>query len=168
VYREHAQFVWRVVIGMGVPPHATEDVVHDVFLVVQRRFADFEPGRPIRAWLAGIVRNVVLHRRRSHSRRARWLESVPPAIEQRGPEEQVALREAAQLMQDFLAELDDDKRLAFVLVDIEGMKAVDVATACECAASTVYSRLTVARAALQRYLERIDASSRGGARRDDA
>ena len=42
VYRGHAAFVWRVVRRLGVADAALEDVVHDVFLVVHRRLAEYD------------------------------------------------------------------------------------------------------------------------------
>ena len=42
VYRAHADFVIRSTRHLGVPDPHVEDIVHDVFLVVHRRLAEFD------------------------------------------------------------------------------------------------------------------------------
>ena len=64
VYRAHVGFVWRVLRRLGVEDAALEDVVHDVFLVVHRRLADFEGRSAVTTWLYGIARRVAADYRR--------------------------------------------------------------------------------------------------------
>jgi RNA polymerase sigma-70 factor (ECF subfamily) len=47
--------VLRSLQRLGVPPADLEDVAHDVFVVVYRRWADFDRDRPVRPWLFGIA-----------------------------------------------------------------------------------------------------------------
>lgn len=148
VYRDHARYVWRVCHGMGVSPLHIDDVVHDVFLVVRRRLDDFDPRRSLRAWLAGITRRVVSHLRRKLAREDRRLRALPDPDPVRSPHDAVQQGDAERLMQRFLATLDTDKRMAFLLLEIEGLTANEVAEVCRTNPRTVYSR---ARAARQRF-----------------
>lgn len=152
VYREHARYVWRICRGMGVSPLHVDDVVHDVFLVVRRRLVDFDPRRSLRAWLAGITRRVVGHLRRKLAREDRRLRALPEPDPVRSPHDAVQRHDAERLMQRFLDTLDADKRVAFLLLEIEGLTAKEVAEVCKTNPRTVYSR---ARAARQRFADYV-------------
>lgn len=147
VYRAHARFVWRVAAQLLTVRDGTEvdDVVHDVFLVVQRRLPQFEPGRDVRSWLYGITRNVVLLHRRGRQRARRRLEAVQPPAGPKDPEHVAEARRVAQVMQRFLDQLDPDQRMVFVLMEIEEMTAPEVAKVVGAPVNTVYSRLRIAR-----------------------
>jgi RNA polymerase sigma-70 factor, ECF subfamily len=155
VYRQHADFVWRIVRRMGVADAAVEDVMHDVFLVVQRRLPEYDGRASMTTWLYHIARGVVANHRRSRSREARRLELVEQAPGRRptDPEGLTARREAADLVRAFLAELDEDKRRVFEMADIEGMPIPEVARICKINLNTAYSRLRLARQAFMRTVE---------------
>jgi len=67
----HADFVYRVLLRLGVPRADAEDCVQDVFLVVAHRLASYVEKGSIRAWLFVIARQVALHARRSDDARRR-------------------------------------------------------------------------------------------------
>jgi RNA polymerase sigma-70 factor (ECF subfamily) len=145
VYRDHAAWVWRVGRALGVSSLHIDDVVHDVFLVVRRRLPDFDPRRSLRAWLAGITRRVVGHLRRKLAREDRRLRALPDPEPVRSPDDIVHDKDAARLVERFLDSLDADKRVAFVLMEIEGLTAREVAEVCGTNARTVYSRVRAAK-----------------------
>src|SRR5688572_24987046 len=84
VYRDHADYVWRLLRSLGVAESSQEDAFHEVFLVVHRRLPQFDGRASLPTWLFGITRNVVLHHRRSHARHLRRLTVAPEPS--RGPE----------------------------------------------------------------------------------
>lgn len=145
LYREHADFVWRVLLRFGIPEAQAEDVAHEVFLVVRRRLAGYDPASPFRAWLYGIARGVAANVRRSRERRENRLRVVeaPPAPPT--PEEHVERSQAAALVERFLDTLGPAQREVFVLVDIEGMSGPEAARALGDNLNSVYSRLRLAR-----------------------
>jgi RNA polymerase sigma-70 factor (ECF subfamily) len=157
VYREHVRYVWRVCRGMGVSPLHIDDVVHDVFLVVRRRLVDFDPQRSIRAWLAGITRRVVGHLRRKLAREDRRLRALPEPDPVRSPHEALQQSDAERLMQRFLDTLDPDKRMALLLLEIEGLTAREVAEVCHTNPRTVYSRARAARQRFDEYVKELEA-----------
>jgi len=168
LYREHVDFVWRLARSLGVEAAHVDDLVHEVFLVVRHRLADRDPRAPLRAWLAAITRNLVQHHRRGQLRRARRVEQVTPPSTPRGPDEELDLAEAAELMQAFLATLDPGRREVFALMEIEGFSAPEVAELCGVKLPTVYTRLRAARAELAAFAERLragDPRSQVGGRR---
>lgn len=144
-YREHVGFVWRLARALGVEATHVDDIVHEAFMVVQRKLGERDPGQAIRPWLAGITRNLVLHHRRRLAREARRLEALAPPPDARGPDEALGLREAAGLLQRFVDGLAPHKREVFVLMEIEGFSAPEVARMLDAKLPTVYSRLHAAR-----------------------
>nr|WP_263430179.1 RNA polymerase sigma factor [Nannocystis pusilla] len=157
VFADHVGYVWRIARAFGVPADDADDVAQEVFLVVHRRLHTFQPSRSLPAWLFGITRNVVLAHQRAHTRRERRLSAVEPPAPPREPEASLELRQAAAFMQEFLDGLDVDKRMVFLLADIEGLTAAEIADALEIPLGTVFSRLRAARLKLEQFSQRLRA-----------
>jgi RNA polymerase sigma-70 factor (ECF subfamily) len=147
-YREHFDFVWRSVGRLGVDRSAVDDVVQEVFLAAYRRLETYDGRAPPRAWLFGIALNVVRMARRGESRHRRRVE----AVQRDAPEPTDSTHHHAALDQlgQLLAALDDDQRTVVILIEIEDMSPRDVAAGLGISVNTVYSRLRLARARLQR------------------
>lgn len=157
VFSHHLGYVWRIARALGVPADDADDVAQEVFLVVHRRLDAFRPSHSLRGWLFGITRNVVRNYQRAHTRRERRLSAVPPPSPVCEPEATLELRQAAALMQEFLDGLDIDKRLVFLLADIEGLTASEIAEALDVPLGTVFSRLRAARLKLDQFSRRLRA-----------
>lgn len=145
VYRDHADFVWRVLRTLGVEDAGRDDAFHEVFMVVHRRLADYDGRASLSSWLFGITRNVALHHRRSHARHQRRLTVAPEPSPAPGPDDVVARLEARALVERFLATLGDDQRLVFVLSEIEGLRMPEIAEQLGVNLNTLYARLASAR-----------------------
>lgn len=61
-------------------------------------------------------------------------------------------------METFLSQLDPDKRTAFVLMELEGLTAREVAAACGSNPRTIYSRVRVARAKFESFVAEVSRS----------
>lgn len=156
LYHEHADFVLRIARQLGAPAAQLEDLVHDVFLVVHRRLADYDDSRAsVRAWLYGITRNLVHHRLRSDGRSERRLRLLPEPPPAHGPDEDLARAQASAAIDGFLAGLGEDRRMVFALIDIEGMSAPEVAHALAVNLNTVYSRLRLARQQFTQFIRHL-------------
>ena len=145
IYRAHADLAWRTVQRLGVPAAEAEDVVHEVFLVVQRRLPEFDGQGAITSWLYAICRGVAANYRRGRSRATRRVAELEPPPPPRSPEDDAAHREAAAVVDAFLAELDDETRAVFALCDIEGLSGPEAARALELDPARVDARLKTAR-----------------------
>jgi len=159
VYAEHYRFVWRTLKAFGLPSAVVEDAVQDVFVVVHRRLPDFEGRSSIRTWLFRISRWVVTYeRRRARSRPAH--EPIDDDVGDAAPDpyERVARNEGLRALERVLLRMDEEKRLVFVLMDIEEMRAHEVAELFEINVNTVYSRLRLAREQFRRLLESTNTS----------
>lgn len=154
MYRAHVRFVWRVAATLGVPDHEREDFTHDVFLVAHRRAEDRRDDVAITTWLFGIAKFVRLNRRRGQARHDRKLHLVEAPSEPTPPDGVVARNEAVLLVRKFLATLDESRRVAFELVEVEGMRAAEVAELCNANVNTIYTRLRSARKSFRQFVAR--------------
>jgi RNA polymerase sigma-70 factor (ECF subfamily) len=159
IYEEHFDFVWRSLRRLGVPEAGADDAVQDVFLAVYRRLGEFEGRSSIKTWLFGFALRVARDARRRAARKG-TPEPLEATLADRAPSplEQVEQARALRLFDDALGELDDDRRAVFVMGEIEGMTAPEMAEVLGIKLNTAYSRLRLAR----RDLEAALARRRGG------
>ncbi len=153
VYEAHFDFVWRSVRRLGVHDDAVDDVVQEIFIVVDRRLVEFEARSSLKTWLFGVVLRIVRdHRRQVRRKSPHSLRPEAPADPETlsdkpeaGPHESAAKSEAVKVLRQILDELDDDKREVFVLAELEQMTVPEIAEALELNSNTIYSRLRTAR-----------------------
>jgi len=160
LYAEHFEFVWRSARRLGVPLHAVDDAVQDVFLVAQRKLAEFEGRSSQKTWLFGILRKVARDHRPGAGRATAEtvdLDALPGT--ERGPLIEAERAQSARLLQALLSELDDDRREAFILVDLEELSVPEAAEALAVNVNTLYSRVRAARQDLSKALARRRATS---------
>lgn len=160
LFLSHARFVHGLFARMGAPMSDVPDLVQEVFLAAHRR-GGFVPdtARPT-TWLAQIAINVLRNARRT-SRRRPTSPGEPDlaASPAPSPESELASAEALRRVRACLDELDDGHRDAFVLFELEGMSAAEVALALEVPVGTVYSRIHHAR---KRFLATWASREEGG------
>lgn len=153
LYRGHHGFVWRVLARLGVPESQLDDASQEVFMVVYRRRHDLGRDASVRSWLYGIARRIAADARRGRMRTERRIRAVADVTATSvDPHDDLRLREAGTIVASFLDALDEDTRMVFVLMDLEGMSAPEVSVALSTKLNTVYSRLRRARAAFARLL----------------
>ena len=147
VYAETASFVWTNARRLGVPPSQLDDVLQDVFVVVHRRLADYEPRASIKTWVCAILINVVRDRRRAFSRKGRHelAESAEPADDRASPEEQASSAQALRLVQQVLERMPQDRVELIVLAMLERMSLRELAEVTGVNENTLRSRLSKAR-----------------------
>jgi len=151
VYAENVDFVWRNLRRLGVPDGHIEDACQDAFLVAYRRLGEFAGRSTIRTWLFAIALRVASEHRRKLRRTDGFdvlLDEQPAAGPT--PEESAERREAAILLEQFLAGLSDITRPVFILAELEQMTAPEIGEALGVNVNTVYSRLRLARQAFER------------------
>lgn len=140
-------FVWRCARAFGSRADEVDDVVQDVFLVVQRRHADLKEEKLARPWIYSITRRVVS----THRRRRRGSDSLAaPDVDSLKSPEQSPLAAAEhnveiRLLSALLDTLDERKREVFVLSELLEMSGREIAEMIGVPMNTVYSRLRAAR-----------------------
>ena len=154
VYRQGFQFVWRSLRRLGIGTTDLDDATQDVFLVVHRRLADFEGRSSVRTWLFAIALRVAKDYRRSKARRPTARLERDVVSEHATPLEKASQTEQLELLHAVLAKLDEDKRAAFILAELEGMSGPEVAEALGVPVDTAYSRIRAARTQFNKALVR--------------
>ncbi|HKU40352.1 MAG TPA: sigma-70 family RNA polymerase sigma factor [Polyangiales bacterium] len=156
VYEAHFDFVWRSARRLGTPAALLDDVVQEVFVVVQRRLPEFEGRSEIKTWLFAITRHVVRAHLRQHARQRASIDELGELEDVRTPdaESQLMADEDTRLLYALLDELDEDKREVFVLSELEEMTGPAIAEALDLHLSNVYARVRMARQAFEAALKR--------------
>ena len=146
LYRDHFDFVCRVARRLAGPMLSAEDVAQEVFLVVARRLASFEPLAQTTTWLYGITLNVVRTMRRRRllelSYRADEGEALEVPFEMH---DAVELREAWETMRDVLHAMTPRKREVYIAGELEELPCAEIARLVGVKEATVWSRLHYAR-----------------------
>lgn len=155
LYAEHAAFTWRTLRHLGISPMAVDDAVQELWVVVHRRYAQFEARSDLKTWLFGIAVNVARSHRRS-ARRHPAPEPLPATLAAEGhdPVRGEERAEALALVQGFLGTLDDQRRQVFVCALLEGWSALETAQATGLDESTVQNRVRALRRSFKTWLER--------------
>lgn len=150
IYLEYRGFVWRSLRHLGVSSSDLDDVLQEVFVVAHRRRASFDGTSTVRSWLFGIARMQVLSlRKRAYRRRERLVEQIPDEPADADPERDTARARRFARALELLSHLDEDKRVVFLLYEIEEMTMAEVSNALGIKLQTAYSRLYRARELLR-------------------
>jgi RNA polymerase sigma-70 factor (ECF subfamily) len=157
-FERHFSMVWRSLRRLGVSANALDDAAQDVFLVLHRRWLDFQHQSSLKTWIYGIALRVASdHKRRARRERARW-SPEPVEIEStlespnESPDRIYQQREASRLLHEALGQLDDKERQIVVFVDLEEGSVVDAAEALGINLNTAYSRLRRGRQSFEKAL----------------
>src|SRR5687767_4834333 len=102
--------VYRTFRRHGFAEVDAEDLSQEVFLIMWRRWDEYDPARPLRAWLAGIAFRVAQHHRRKRREVLGALEETVDAAA--GPDEHLAASRARALVLTALARLPERHRSA--------------------------------------------------------
>jgi RNA polymerase sigma-70 factor (ECF subfamily) len=154
IFREHARYLWRALLGLGVRPGDVDDACQEVFLIVHRRLPEFD-GRALRSWLYAICLRVASEYRRSaRVRREISVEQLPDSAAPARQVDAVFTGELCDRLLVSLDRLDEEKREAFVLFEIEELPLREVAEVLGCPLQTAYSRLQAARARVREDFDR--------------
>ncbi|HEY4187522.1 MAG TPA: sigma-70 family RNA polymerase sigma factor [Polyangia bacterium] len=132
VYAAHAPTVARWAARLGGPYADVEDITQEVFLVVDRRLAEFRGDSRLSTWLFSVTSKVAANERRRRKLRRWWFRLVPDAGEHapaagEAALEQLETRERRALFHRALDRLNDRHRQALVLFELEEMSIDDVA-----------------------------------------
>jgi RNA polymerase sigma-70 factor (ECF subfamily) len=156
IFKAELSYVWKTLKRLGIPDRDLEDVAHDVFVTVHRRLDEYDTARPLRPWLFGIsFRTAWRYRELARNQREVIGDGMDVADETPTPEQQLVTHQARQLLNRALDTIDLDQRAAFVMHDIDGFSAPEIATALSIPLNTVYSRLRLARERVKLSVQRL-------------
>ncbi len=146
MYREQLGFVLATLQRLGAPTAQVEDLCHDVFMAAFRKRDDYDPERPLKPWLFGFAYRLMLNVRRKAPIAGDDAAFATLADRTAGPEELISRGEAKTELARAIEGLEPDRRAVFLLHDVEGEAAPEIARVLEIPLNTAYSRLRLARA----------------------
>lgn len=117
-----------------------DDLTQETYLQAMRALPRFAARSSARTWLFAIARRVAASHFRSAAARPRLVDGSEweTAADPRQPDEHVAL-------QQLLAGLAPERRLAFVATQVLGLSYDEAAQVCDCPVGTIRSRVARAR-----------------------
>lgn len=144
-------------------PEDAGDLLQEAYLRAYRGFASFEEGTNLRAWLYRILMNAFINIYRKRQREPQTVSDDDVEdwylYDRLGGREAEPSAEARVLdaipdedVQEALADLPDNFRLAVLLADVDGFSYKEIAEILEVPIGTVMSRLHRGRRALERRL----------------
>jgi RNA polymerase sigma-70 factor (ECF subfamily) len=158
LYRAYAATVARWAGHLGGPGADVEDLVHEIFLVVERRLAEFRGEAKVTTWLYRITDRVVRARRRK-DRFRRWFGQTRQADLIRAlsptpltPVEELERRRDAETVYRILDRLPEKYRAVLILFELEGVSGEEIAARTGRKLATVWVHLHRARG---RFLEEM-------------
>ncbi len=154
----YQRMAYNLALRMLADPAAAEDATQDALFSAWKNIKGLRGGN-FRAWLLRITANACRDQLRRLKRRPVIpLESLPfeppapPTSE--SPEDYVLRREVQAQIQEGLASLPSEQRLAVILCDIQGLSYEEIASVMKCSVGTVKSRISRGRGQLRDYLQR--------------
>jgi RNA polymerase sigma-70 factor (ECF subfamily) len=153
MYRREVTSVYAFLYRLGAPRSELADLTHDVFTTAIGKWATFDRARPVQPWLMGIAWRVASEWRAR--KRPELVEELPDPEAEGRSDASLEANEARRLVQRGLAKLDETKRAAFVLHELQGLSVNEVADAMAAPLQTTYSRLKAAREELAVAVRRI-------------
>lgn len=156
IFQAELPYVVNSLRRLGVPRVDVDDLAHEVFLAVYRRLDGYDETRPLRPWLFGIAFRVASdYRRLARHRREETRAEVEAVDPSSMPDEELAKRQAQAIVLLVLDTMPMDRRVVFIMHDIDGHPASEIAEALSIPINTAYSRLRLARADFAQGLQRI-------------
>lgn len=155
--RRVAPLVHRItvrVLGHGAD---ADDAGQEALLTVHRRFAAFDPTRPLEPWVAKVTYNVCLKQLARRGRPGGPSDDPDqlgrlPAPRGQTPEDQTARAQTGALLGEALDRLTPEDRVLVTLTYQDGMSNAEVAEAMDMPVGTVKTRLSRARGRLRQVL----------------
>lgn len=132
--------VWRLAAHL-VDRGEADDLTQEVYLRAYRALPAYRGDASARTWLLAIARRTCMDSLRRHTRRRALTRRIAG---ERHPTTDLA-SDATVEFGELLAELDPDRRDAFVLTQVLGYSYAEVATICGVPIGTIRSRVARAR-----------------------
>lgn len=160
LFVRHRQDVARMVTRVLGPDADLDDVVQEVFIQVFRSIGSFQGSSRFSTWLYRVASNVARMHIRARQARPRLVrtETLPEPDDARDssphPDAELQRQRRLRALDVLLQQLSDKKRLVFVLHDLQGLSAAEVAQIVEAPVLTVRTRLFYARKELHAAIAR--------------
>lgn len=149
IYRAHSGFVYNVAYRVLGHKEDAEEVTQEVFVNVYRKLNTFEFQSALKTWIYRMTVNSAINYAKKRSRytdRHMEYDGRQDAAAPQSPAEDVVEREGReQMLNDMLAELNEDQRACLILRAVQGLSYEEIAQTLDININTVRTRLKRAR-----------------------
>jgi RNA polymerase sigma-70 factor (ECF subfamily) len=142
-------YLCRSLQRLGVRHPDIEDLAHEVFLVLSRKWCDYNPSRPLRPYIFGVAFRIASQYRRRQLREVPC--DVPDVADPHAqPDTALSSAEARALVLNALEKVPLARRAVFVMHDLDETPMREIAKSLHIPLFTAYSRLRKARQEFER------------------
>lgn len=153
-FRIEFEYVRRTLRRLGTERSEVDDLAQEVFLVMHRRWSEFDQSRPLRPYLFGVATRIALANQRKRSREVAY-GNIELGDDGPGPEEVLSNKQTRALVRAALKRIPASRRTVLVMHELDRVPVTEVATTLSIPLFTVYSRLRKAREELKIATRRI-------------
>jgi RNA polymerase sigma-70 factor (ECF subfamily) len=148
-YRIEFDYVCRSLTRLGIRDADIEDVAHEVFVVLCRKWAEYDRQRQLRPYLFGIAFRVAAAQRRRYGREVQYDGiDIPDAA--RTAEQEVWSEQARAIVTRALEQVALPRRAVFIMYELDEVPMATIAKTLGIPLFTAYSRLRKARKEFER------------------
>ena len=165
LYDSTNRMVYGLILRIVSNTHTAEEVLLDVYLQIWRKAETYSASKgTVLAWLFTIARSRAIDALRSRASRESGqqdpLDAVSAAVDRSPtPEENSAISQRRQFVQQCLAELPVDQRQAIELAFFRGLSHSEIAEALKQPLGTIKTRVRLGMARLRESLRRYQEQS---------
>jgi RNA polymerase sigma-70 factor (ECF subfamily) len=153
-FRIEFEYVQRTLRRLGTDQSEVDDLAQEVFLVLHRRWPEFDQSRPLRPYLFGVAVRIALASQRKRAREVAF-GNIEVGDDGPGPEEVLSNKQTRDLVQAALKRIPLPRRTVLVMHELDRVPVTEVAATLSIPLFTVYSRLRKAREELKLETRRI-------------
>ena len=156
LYQKYHRMVARLAYNITGNQQDIEDVTQETFLQVHRSLKSFHGDSKFSTWLYRLAINVSMQYVRQHKKTGKVTYPTDDfkhyADDSPSPEEDMHRAEKRRIIMDALEKISEKKRMVFVLHELHGIEAGEIAKILKIPTLTVRTRLFYARKAMYRIL----------------
>ncbi len=146
----------RYARSFGADESTADDLVQESFIRLWNRRKSVDPARSVRAYLCVTIRNLALNDERRIRTRERIHSGMTPPVNAPTPDLMADAHLLQSRLQDWIRDLPERRREAFVLSRFAGLSLHEIAAVMNVSAKTVEQHITHSLKELRRRLHELD------------
>ncbi len=124
IFEQHHRFIYKFIYAMLGEHSLAEELTQETFLGAYKNLNSLREEAALKTWLCSIAKNTVYKSFRSRRKEGKQCEDEVETLnlvdyKNPSPDEQFLNKELNQLIKAALEKLDEDKRLVFILKEIQ-------------------------------------------------
>lgn len=147
-FRDIYNFYWEkqydlAYYKLGIKELA-EEITQEVFVALWMNKASLDPGKPVGAWLYGVMKNQLLNAWRKQSSHQKYLQQAPLTVATNNTIDQLSFNELNAMVNQYIHLLPEKCREVFTLSRIRGLNTQQIADTLNISPKTVNNHLVKA------------------------